>query len=496
MNFAGLIFLIVAHYLSGSGFLRLFKLDLKPLERWCLAMITGVPLLSFAPCFLQLMNIPITGITVGIAVVVCTLVFSIPLFINYKRPELPKMKMPELYEWPFLIVMIGLGAMSLWRCYYFPPYARDMLTGPELLAEYTVREKTMINSVFTLDLGNIQDDAANIFKSPYITGLQIIYKLFVQPFGQVWSSVLFIPFMLWFYSLLKERIHPFFAGLILTIFLISPDLYAYTYVMLYDYSNVLFFFIGFYFLARYLENYKVNYLAWVSLAFGIATYIRVETLFLVMMIVPVLMFYYYKNHMPVKKALIGIGIFLAGSFFFDILCVNIFLPDFIPFKFNVGSMMNQRLGDLGPLFQRLADMSTLLIFSKLGRGSYGYYFVFFTVLLAFDLLWPRRFNREALLALYGIAVVYVGLAILGYVFPNNTLQNTTKRGLFKAMPLMMLYMSNSGFLLYISARLANAQAAAAEKLAAKAAGRSKAAAPVPAQNLPSKTVRKAPVKKR
>ncbi|MFI5195924.1 MAG: hypothetical protein ACHQD8_02450 [Chitinophagales bacterium] len=42
------------------------------------------------------------------------------------------------------------------------------------------------------------------------------------------------------------------------------------------------------------------------------------------------------------------------------------------------------------------------------------------------------------------------MALLGYLIPLVDLMNTTKRGLFKALPLMLLYMANSASLQRIS----------------------------------------------
>jgi len=75
--------------------------------------------------------------------------------------------------------------------------------------------------------------------------------------------------------------------------------------------------------------------------------------------------------------------------------------------------------------------------------------------LLLDLFWIRRFNNIAVISLFGIAVVYIGLAFLGYLLPLVDLVNTTKRGLFKALPLMLLYMSNSGATLLLSDKIKN-----------------------------------------
>ncbi|MFI5195923.1 MAG: hypothetical protein ACHQD8_02445 [Chitinophagales bacterium] len=365
MNLAGLIFLLITHYLSGSGCLRLFRLELKPVPLFCLSMMAGVPLLSFAPCILQLLNIPIDSASVYISIAVFTALFCIPLLINFKLPKFKKMTLPEIYEWPFIFIIMLLIVISVWRCFYLPPYARDMLSGPELLAEFAVREKTMVSSVFTVELQSTN----NYLKSPFITSLQIIYKLLVSPFGQVWLSVLFISFLGWLYAMLRERIHALLAGFLLMFFLMMPDVYAYSYVLLYDYSNMIFFFCGFYFIIKYVNSDRLNDLICSAFLFGLATYIRTETLALVVMIMPVPAFYFYKKRLPVKKMAIRLGIFLAFPIAFYIVCMNVFVRNFVPFNFNVASQV--KFSNISFLFERLNDMNTKLIFSAIGIEIYG-----------------------------------------------------------------------------------------------------------------------------
>jgi hypothetical protein len=446
MNFAGLLFMVIAHYFSGKGVLKLFNLQLPAFPSVCLSLVIGVPLLSFAPCALQLMSIPITATSIIGAICVFTVLFSVPLFINYRRPQFIKFSMPDASEWPFLAVLGFFIIMSLWRCFYLPPFSRDMLSGPELLAKFAVQEQTMISSVFTLDLSTTN----NYFKSPYITCLQIIYKLLVHPFGQLWLCSLFVPFTLWIYSLLRNNLHPILAGLLMLFFMTIPELYAYTYLILYDYSNMIFFFCGFYFLVRYFDTRRMNDFVFAAFLFGLATYIRTETLILLSLIGPLLLYHCYKNKFTPVNYAKYFGIFYAIPVSFYVLNIDVFVKHFIPIPFDLGSNVNPNLSDVSAFTKRLDDINTQLIFSNVGIGVYGYYVYLFLIVLALDILWLRRFNRAARLSLYGIAVVYFGLGLVGYLLPLADLMNTTKRGIFKSFPLMLWYMGNSGVMLYLS----------------------------------------------
>jgi hypothetical protein len=446
MNFAGLLFILLAHYLIGRGLLKLFKLQLRPVATFCLSVMVSVPLLSFVPCFLQLLTIPLNGVSVGAATALYTSLFSIPLLIKFKQPTFPKITFPRIYEWPFLVVCLVLMIFSIWRCFYYPVYSRDALSGPELIAEFAVREQTMINSVFSIDLST----SNNYFKSPYITGLQIMYKLLVCPFGQVWLSLLFTGFIGWLYIMLHKHLHPLLASLLLLLFFAMPEPFSYTFMILYDYSNMIFFFLGYYFLILYLRTNQLNEFAFSAFLFGLATYIRAETLILVAMTAPLLPLYFYRQRLPFKTAAFRTGLFLLVPAAFWFLCMKIFVRLFVPIPFDVGSQINPNLGSVAAFFDRLNGINTDLIFSDHGVALFGYFVLTFCGLMVVDLVWPRRFNRESLIALYGVAVVYFGLALIGYLLPLADLQNTTKRGLFKLLPLMLYYMCNSGLLLRLS----------------------------------------------
>ena len=152
---------------------------------------------------------------------------------------------------------------------------------------------------------------------------------------------------------------------------------------------------------------------------------------------------------------------IPAAFYF--ICLDIFVKNFIPVHFDLGNQLNSHLSDFSPFFDRLRDINSELIFSKFGMGSYGYFIYFFCGLLLLDLVWKRRFDKETIVSLYGILVVYFGLPFLGYLLPLVDLMNTTKRGLFKLLPLMFLFIWNSGALIQLSAIIKKWEAMAVNK---------------------------------
>lgn len=453
MGIPGLIFLLITHYLTGRGFLHLFNLQLKPIATAMLSMICGVIIASMYPMLMQLCFIPITYTNVGICIILFTILLNITSFKKYKLPSFKLSKINiQVYEIPFLLLFALFMFISAWRCFYFPTFARDMLSGPEAVAEYTVREHTMINSIFSLNL----ESTNNHLKPPFVTDLQIIYKLFVYPFGEVWLSIIVIPFLIWIYTLLREKLHPIVACLAMLFFITMPDPFAYTYIVLFDYCNMICFFAGFYFLAQYFENKQYNFFLFSIAMFALATYIRPETLILLGMTGPLVLYFFLKEKVPLSKIAIRAALFAIIPFIFYYIWIGVFIKYYMPLHFDVGHQIEP---GKTPFWGRLTDMTKLLIFGiadnpgqkNINLRLYGYFMYFWMFIFAIDLVFFRKkFNREALIMLYGIAVVYIGMPLLGYLIPLVDLMNTTKRGLYKLFPLMLIYMRNSGVLTMIS----------------------------------------------
>lgn len=464
MLLLSLLFLLATQYIAGNGLLHLFKIKLSMVKQIALSFICGVLLFSVVPFIVSLMKIPITfgSITIGLMAVV--------VLMNLGRLRDPKSLHPKnmglrfpsvkLYDIPFMIVLLVCFIASGWRSFYLPSNARDMLSGPEVLAEYAVKEKTILNSVFTVNL----ESTNNHLKPPYILDLQIIYKLYGFHFGGVWVGVISICFMLFLYQLLREKIHPVIAGTLMLFFVAAPEVYAYSYMMLFDYSNMVLFFLGIYFLYSYFKSGDRKEFYFSALLFGFATFIRLETLILIAMFLPIFWFYAFKNKLGAKHtvlqsiAMVGI----AAVFYFS--WINVFLPYYMPGQFNLDDQRNHNLANLDPLFTRFSEMNTKLLNGPWELALWGYIVKLFLVLTIGELVVIRKLSRESVNWLYAAAVVYFGLPLLGYLLPLMDLMNTTKRALFKLMPVIVMVMANNGLLQRLSRAMLNWENAAPKEV--------------------------------
>ncbi len=423
-----------------------------------LSVLLGMAVCSVVPFLLQLCHIPLTAATVFTALGVACILLNLRLTqgLVLLRENRSRIRL-RLYELPFLLIILFILFVSIWRCGYFPPLPRDMTSGSEAIAEYAVKEHTMINSVFSINL----ESTNNPFKPPFTICLQLIYKLAGFPFGQLWLSVVFVSFILFLYRALSLTLHRLMAGLLILFLLAVPELYAYTFMVLFDYSNTVFFFLSFFFLFAWLDNGQKKQLAFAGLLMGIATYIRPETLVLAVLVLPLIYWHLLRNRKgaaqspqrTARSLLIATLRYLGPAVLFYFISIPIYINYYLPVKYRVPDLVNTHLLNLHPLFNRWSDMNTRLIFSRWGIDLYGYFIFFFLLLLLAELIVTRKLAPKGRNWLYAVLVVYLGLPLLGYLLPLMDLDNTTKRGLLKLFPLMLLYMSNNGLLVRWSERI-------------------------------------------
>jgi hypothetical protein len=439
-------------FVAGMGLLGLFNINLRNGLKVPLALLLGVAVFSLVPFVLELLYIPLTASNTFRALIIAAMLLN----VLYKR-TIQQWKTlfssisisVKLYELPFILILLAIAFISVWRCYYFPPTPRDLTSGPEVIAEYAVKEHTMINSVFSVDLTSTN----NPFKPAFIASLQIIYKYAGFPFGQLWLCVIFISFTVLLYQLLCESVHRLLAGILLLCFMAIPEMYAYTFMALFDYSNAVFFFLSIYFLTCYFKEPELRYLFFAALLMGIATYIRVETLVLAFFFIPMLI-YRHRQDKDIKRLLLEGVAFVLPTVLFYAVAVIVYNGHYLPVKYAAGDQVNAHLLQLRPFFDRFIEMHTKLFFGKRGVNLYGHFLLLFVILLALEAVFTRlKFSGTARIWLYAVLVIYIGLPFLGYLLPLLDLQNSTKRGLLKIFPLMLLYLAHNQLLIKLSARL-------------------------------------------
>jgi hypothetical protein len=292
INLLAFLLLTILQFFTGFGILTMTRISLKRGLLFPLSVLVGIAVFSLLPFLLQLAYLPIANWSVfGSLVLVCMLVNAqYAKAIDRLRHDWGETKFSiKLYEIPALLVIAAIVLISIWRCFYLPPTPRDLTSGAEAIAEYAVMEGSMINSVFSVDVSN------NAVKPPFITSLQIIYKMAGFPFGQIWLSTIFVSFIVFLYNLLSTSLHKIFSGLLIIFMLAIPELYGYTFMALFDFPNAVFFCAALFFLFRFFETKKYNEFIFSAILMGVAAYIRSETVVLAGMLLPIIVFNAVKN---------------------------------------------------------------------------------------------------------------------------------------------------------------------------------------------------------
>lgn len=439
-------------FCAGFGVLRCFRIKLHFIPHLTVSVLLGVAVFSAIPFLLQLLCVPLMVYSVFSTIGLSCLLLNVGassyfrwFFMQGKTLRFRS----ALYELPALVLIALLVFASVWRCWYYPPTPRDLTSGAEVIAEYAVREKTMINSVFTVNL----ETTNNQFKPPFVTSLQIIYKMAGFPFGQVWLSTVFVAFLLFLYAVLRQRIHALFAGWLLLAFIAIPEMYAYTLMALFDYSNAVFFCLSVYFLTAFFENRQRRLLFFSSLLMGVATYVRSETLVLAALATPALMLHLLRRKESPAKALGWPLIYLLPSLTAYLVSVTLYIGFYLPAGYEVGNLVNRNLFDLSALLHRFGQLNEALFFSSSAIEYYAYFIYFFLLVLLLDAVLYRRWSRPARNFLYAVLLVYAGIGLTGHLLPLMDIFNSSKRALFKIFPLMLLYMGSSPVMMRLSEKI-------------------------------------------
>jgi hypothetical protein len=490
MPFLVYLSLLCCYLASGYGLLRLFRLRLEPVYTVTLSLLLGLALASFLPFLLQLCYVPITGVSVFGSILLAALLLNIPSWMQIRKDGYPAFRRSmgqwrlnyKPYELPFWLTFAFFVFVSAWRCYYLPPTSRDALSGPEAIAEFAVREHTLINSFFHVDLWSTN----NQFKSPFLISLQVIYKLAGFPFGQVWLTIVFVCFLVFIYHALRERVHPILAGVLVLLLIMTPETYAYTFLILYDYSNMVYFFLGLYFLFGYFKDKVPSWFYFAGLLLGIATYIRSETLVLALLFLPPILLSQWREfrgagggqaRRPFGKIVLADLLFFLPSLVGYWLPSQLYIQHYLPVHYDIGGLVNKDLSNLNPLFQRYSDIYTRLLTGELSVHLWGYLLYLTAILFVAEALFTRSFTKEARNWLYAIAVVYLGLGALGWLLPVIDLTDTTKRALFKELPLVVLYLASNQLVVRLSQSISRWESAPPRPRTVAPAG----AKPAPAQ---------------
>jgi hypothetical protein len=174
---------------------------------------------------------------------------------------------------------------------------------------------------------------------------------------------------------------------------------------------------------------------------------------LTFLFLPPILLMQWRDRYPFRKIVVNDLLFFLPSVAGYYLPVQLYINHYLPVHYTVGSLINPHLA-LSGLFRRYADIFTRLLTGELSVNLWGYFFYLTAILFAAEAIFLRRFNRDARNWLYAIVVLYLGLGFIGWLLPVMDLTDSTKRGLFKMVPLALFYLANNEWLLRFSTAIA------------------------------------------
>ena len=336
----------------------------------------------------------------------------------------------------------------MWRAFYFPPFAVDITSGAEAVSMYTLKEKTLINSVFDVYQNG------NTLKPAFLTSLQVIYKLAGFPFGQIWLSQIVICFLVILAAEMKKTINEIIVIFLLILFLAIPEMYAYTYSLLYDYPNLIYFTSFLIYLNRFIQTQNKHNLYLSSIWLGFATYIRPETILLGVMLATVSILLLIQSKKWFDK-IYSICIFSITPTFVYLISVYLYIHFYLPTTYSISAQINHQLFDFTDAWMKIKNATIDLFFSAYGISNYSYFPLLFILITFIDIIFLKFLSKNGKFYLMSISIVYVFFPLLSHVLPGMSIDYTIKRAYFKLFPLMLLYFANCGTLLKLTIKLDN-----------------------------------------
>ena len=435
------ILLVTLQMTIGLGILCHFK---ESMGKWSqvltLSFLLGSGYSSLMVFLLELMHIPINTLHIFLVLLAGSTVIIwslrpirniIGYLSNLKGPNI------KLYEFGFLLILYSLLIISFWRTIYLPPYSYDTVVGPDLVALYAVSEGTVNSSIFSEPPYSKIIEHNQLYYAPFTMLLQLTYRLVGLPFGQVWLGILSLCFFTFFYSKCKDYCHPLLAGFFSLLLVITPEYYAYTFILQTDFSNAVFFVTGVIFFYQYWTGSRLQPLWLSALFFCLAVWSRSETIFFLP--VGALLVFIKEHKRSTRRALLLSTILMVPSIFlfslWNYIYVNLYLRTDKSMSEELAIHVSSFPADLLEAFDR---MNSVVIFNT---NYWGYIVYIFLILLLPNLFFSimnKKWSSNSILL--WIAALYLIFGLLIVTFPAVTPHNTFRRGFFKVIPLLIFFL--------------------------------------------------------
>ncbi len=412
-----------------------------------MALLLGMFVHSLALFVAQLFGVPISLQTMLVSGVISMLLPA----LRWKTVRVsldgllsvPRFR-PTLYD-VIIVGFIGyVSYMVIWASWYWPVTPFDAMAGIDLVARYAARDGMIANQVFTDP--SLQGQLSNQpFYAPFAMLMQVMMKLIGYPYTQVWVSIVALCFWWFVWSTLRRHSHPLIAGLLTVLFILTPEMLGYSYILQTDFANAAFFTIGCVVLARSIDEEELAGVFVSALAFAGACWSRTETPLLVILLGAAALPKMLRVFGPVKGLVGALGTLGMSALTFALWNI-VFFNAYLPVR---PSTAEQIRGFDMARFTDVAASSWTSVISN--TELWGWIVWLFLAVLLIDGLVNRRVAQPLLIGM--IIFTVLGLFIIGTIFSAAVVEQTLRRGMFKVIPLMVVAIAASGIVSSASAAL-------------------------------------------
>lgn len=435
------VFILLAQMLIGIGIVGYSAASLGRLRTFALSILTGMLTHTVVILILDIVGIPLSLTTV-IASAVILAAASMVVFTRvggrFRLLFVGADFNIRMYEVVVLIFAAYFFFPSFFGAWYWPVTPFDAMAGIDLVARQTVAEGTVNNEIFRYPWleGRLSNQP---FYAPFAMLMQVIYRLAGFAFGQVWLSVASICMIAFVWKTLRSLTHPFLAALLGLLYAITPEQYAYSLLLQTDWPNAIFFAGGGILVIEAFRRNKVDLLYLGSILLGMACWTRNETILILLLILPFI-FFPAKRLFGIATAFRTSAVASSVGVFLFALWNLVYIKTILPVS---PSFAGEWVG-----FQpaRIASMMYETIFVVLADDGYwaGSFFLFastFVVVLVQFLrrrTWPAGYHETL-----WVFLPLVALVVVSSLFSATVVEQTIRRGLFKIIPFMFLFVATS-----------------------------------------------------
>lgn len=349
-----------------------------------------------------------------------------------------------LYDVVTLGVVGYVAFIAVWASWYWPVTPFDAMAGIDLVAKQTVEEGTIVNRVFS-DASLAGQLSNQPFYAPFAMLLQVMYRMIGFLNGQIWVSIVSICLGWTVWILLRRIVHPFIADVLWVLYILTPEMLGYSYIVQTDMLNAAFFSAAALFVWHAVINDQRQTLWLSTILLAGACWSRSESILLVAIGVAASLVFIAKAW-NWKTAIVYAAITGAACLTVFALWHVLFFNAYLPVH---PSTSEQLIGfDVARFASVISDTFTNVIATT---GLWAGSFVLFAAVFVANLASKR--SIKPILPLVWMVSVFVGLWIVGTIFSAAIVEQTLRRGIFKVIPLLFVYVAGTELMQHASRRL-------------------------------------------